>query len=364
MVYNPETIRRKADKNQKIKTAAKILPKWSGPYSIAETFDHQPNVVVVVLMRELGASTPTKEIINISRITKFTSWDGPTIPQRWRGNIMRKSNESSEIHKPSDVEAEAEEEHIFALEDLITKLTAKDPLENRLAQLNEYIGSMQEQLMIERTEPEQEYGKVYAKLHEIETEFSRVMRAEDFYEQKLRIQCSQPHTYADEDRTSEATASKNTESGVESQESPNGTIEAQDEHSTTNIKTDHDQRKTKRKEVAHITTKEGKSSSNKRRKLLKKSMKAKTDLMEARRKTEKHKHPSLNADKKGTQKDARGTQVHPPHATPTLGVDNPTPNKELGRGKRLKKQPAKHRDESKPTPEKIRKALWNHKQRT
>ena len=371
MVYNPETIRRRADKNQKIKTASKILPKWSGPYSIAETFDHQPNVVVVIPMRELGASKPTKEIINISRITKFTSWDGPTIPQRWRGNIMRKSNEYLETHKPSNVEAEAEEEHIFALEELITKLTAKDPLENRLTQLNEYIASMQEQLMVERTEPERDYEKAYTKLHEIETEFSRVMRAEDFYEQKLRIQCSQPHVYADEDRTSDTTTPNSIEGGLETQVDIHNTIGAQDVNTKKNIETDHNGGKTKRKTVPHTTHKGSKPSSNKRRKLIKKSMKAQR-LTEAQQNTEQH-QSRLNTNKQKTppareaQSAAQSAQWKSSRAAPTpLSADNPTPDKSLGRGKRLKKQPTKHRDDVISLPEQlaaIRKALWRHKQR-
>jgi hypothetical protein len=40
------------------------------------------------------------------------------------------------------VETEAEEDSTF-LEDLITELTAKDPLTNRLAQLNEHIGNIE-----------------------------------------------------------------------------------------------------------------------------------------------------------------------------------------------------------------------------
>ncbi len=58
MVYNPEAIRIKANKRQKLKTAPKILPKWSGPYSIAETFDQQPNVEIVEPTENLGAMLP------------------------------------------------------------------------------------------------------------------------------------------------------------------------------------------------------------------------------------------------------------------------------------------------------------------
>jgi hypothetical protein len=59
-----------------LKTASKILPKWSGPYSIVETFDHQPNVVIVASMENLGTPSPKTEIINVARITKFTGWGG------------------------------------------------------------------------------------------------------------------------------------------------------------------------------------------------------------------------------------------------------------------------------------------------
>jgi hypothetical protein len=85
------------------------------------------------------------------------------------------------IYVPITVETEAEADNVFILEQLITKLTAKDPLANRLAQLNEYIESMQKQLMMKETAPE-EYEKADTKLQEIETEFSKVMRAEDYYE--------------------------------------------------------------------------------------------------------------------------------------------------------------------------------------
>jgi hypothetical protein len=117
----------------------------------------------------------------------------PPFRQRWRGNTMRDFNEGVEPHRPITVETEAEEDNVFILEELITKLTARDPLKNRLAgQLNEYIGSVQKQLMMEETAPEEEYEKAYTKLQETETKFSKVMRAEVYYEQKL-LQCSQPH---------------------------------------------------------------------------------------------------------------------------------------------------------------------------
>ncbi len=89
---------------------------------------------------------------------------------------MRDVNEEVEPHRPITVETEAEADNAFILEELITKLTAKDPLANHLTQLNEYIGSMEKQLMLEETAPEEEYENVYAKLQEIENEFSKVMR--------------------------------------------------------------------------------------------------------------------------------------------------------------------------------------------
>jgi Holliday junction resolvasome RuvABC endonuclease subunit len=60
---------------------------------------------------------------------------------------------------PDSLETEAEEDNIFILEELITKLTAKDPLANRLTQLNEHIRNMQKQLMMEETAPEEEYER-------------------------------------------------------------------------------------------------------------------------------------------------------------------------------------------------------------
>ena len=80
------------------------------------------------------------------------------------------------------------------MEKLITTLTAIDPLENRLAQINEYIRSMKLQLLMEPTKYQEDFTKAYAKLEETETEFCRVMRAEEYFEQKLRAQCTQPHT--------------------------------------------------------------------------------------------------------------------------------------------------------------------------
>ncbi len=142
-------------------------------------------------------------------------------------------------------------------------MTARDPLANRLAQLNEYIKSMQKQLMMEETAPERMYENAYTKLQEVETEFSKVMRAEDYYEQKLRLQCAQPH-----ERSPSTPEPTNAEKKIDINTE---TATAIDDDTSIQIEpTNHTAGTTKRKTAPMTASRRSKSSSNKRRKMHKK----------------------------------------------------------------------------------------------
>jgi hypothetical protein len=160
---------------------------------------------------------------------------------------MRDVYEEMEPHRPVTVETEAEADNVFILEELITKLTARDPLANRLAQLNEYIESMQKQPMMEETAPDRIYENAYTQLKEVETEFSKVMRAEDYWEQKLRLQCAQPHG-----RSPSTPEPTNAENEIDTKENTEAATAIDDDKSIQNEPTNHTAGTTKRK-TAPIT---------------------------------------------------------------------------------------------------------------
>jgi len=369
MIYNPETIRRRINNRLKMKTSPKILPKWSGPYTIAETFDHQPNVVVVTPQNELGAAKPSKEIINVARVTKFTGWEGPSIPLRWRGKIMRNIDyppHGQEEQTNDTCNIEAENHETFLMEELVTKLTAIDPLENRLAQINEYIKSMEDQLLIEpASEDHKDLSKAYSKMQEVESEFSKVMRAEDYFEQKLRAQCAQPH---ERDRDENENREPTTTPKVAQEEAPALTMKPRSSNmetspfdrseetmktgaeimeTTTKTKHSVDTTRTKRKTTTSASSTSNpvteKSSSNKRRKKIKRER-------ENQQSTTIHKTST-------TQQEAKTRQ---PQIVKEITKER-THNEELGRGKRYKTKTLKQMQNEEDN--KLRSALWKAKQK-
>jgi hypothetical protein len=72
---------------------------------------------------------------------------------------------------------------------------AVDPLENRLAQINEYMRSMEVQLLMGPTKYQEDFTKAYVKVEETETEFCRVIRAEEYSVEQNYVHNAHNHTH-------------------------------------------------------------------------------------------------------------------------------------------------------------------------
>jgi hypothetical protein len=119
-----------------------------------------------------------------------------------------------------------------------------------------------------------------------------------------------------------------------------------DDNSIHNEPTNHTAGTTKRKTAPITAPKKSKSSSNKRRKMHKKGT---NERLQTEKVIQSDWEKQIN--RRREEDDVRKTRE-------TTLI--PRLTEELGRGKRLKTKPAKHKDAMIPT-ERIRRALWKHK---
>ena len=167
------------------------------------------------------------------------------------------------------------------------------------------------------------------------------MRAEDYYEQKLRIQCSQPH-----ERYPNAQEPPNAAEGQNTKEDLGAATEIEDEQAISSEPTNRTAEIAKKTTVPVMAPRTNKSSANKRRKMHKRSLKERLQT-EVTIRNDWEKQINRHRGREDTRK------------TPEM-IQTPRLKEELGRGKRMKTKPAKHKDAMEPT-ERMRRALWKYK---